>query len=329
MASLRERLAGGAVLLVDGAMGTMLFQRGLAPGQPPESLTLSRPGVLEKIAQLYLDAGADILTTNTFGASPLRLALHGLEARTEEINRAAALAARRVAGDRGRVAGSCGPCGRLLEPYGDVSRDEVFAGFRRQAGALIEAGVDCLIVETMTDLSEATLAVRAAREISADLPIFATMTFDPTPRGYFTVMGVSVAAAAAGLAEAGASAVGSNCGLGIEPMIEIARAFRAATTLPVVIQPNAGLPRTTATGDVYDESPAFFAGKADALLDVGVAVIGGCCGTTPEHIRALRAVIDGRSSQARARGIGCGDGNGLAGGCRESRPPQSEGSTCA
>jgi 5-methyltetrahydrofolate--homocysteine methyltransferase len=296
MRPLLERLAGGGILLVDGAMGTMLFQRGLAPGQPPESVTLSRPGVLEEIAQLYLDAGADILTTNTFGASPLRLALHGLDGQTEAANREAVLAARRVAGDRAYVAGSCGPCGRLLQPYGDVSPGEVSDGFRRQLSALIDAGVDGVLVETMTDLTEATLAVRAAREASPEVPVIATMTFDPTPRGYFTVMGVSVAAAAAGLAEAGAAAIGSNCGNGIEHMIEIAKAFRAATTLPIVIQPNAGLPRTSGTETVYDETPAFMAEKATALLDLGVSVIGGCCGTTPEHIRALRAMIDHRSA---------------------------------
>jgi 5-methyltetrahydrofolate--homocysteine methyltransferase len=292
MAPCRDRLEKGPVLLFDGAIGTMLFQRGLAPGQPPESVTLSRPGVLEEIASLYLDAGADAITTNTFGASPLRLALHGLDAQTEAANREAALIARRVAGDRAYVVGSCGPCGRLLEPYGDVTPGEVAEGFRRQARALIEAGVDCVLIETMTDLTEATLAVRAAREISADVPVIATMTFDPTPRGYFTVMGVSVDAAAAGLAEAGANAVGSNCGNGIEHMIEIARAFRTATSLPIVIQPNAGLPRSTGTGTVYDETPDFMAQKAATLLDLGVAVIGGCCGTTPLHIRALRAVID-------------------------------------
>ena len=296
MRPLLRRLSAGDVLLCDGAMGTMLFQRGLAPGSAPESVTLSRPEVLQEIARHYLDVGADILTTNTFGASPLRLALHKLEAETEAANREAVLAARRVAGSRAYVAGSCGPCGRLLAPYGDASPEEVLDGFRRQVGALIEAGVDCVLVETMTDLTEATLAVSAAREISPDVPVLATMTFDPTPRGYFTVMGVSVDAAAKGLADAGAAAVGSNCGNGIEHMIEIARAFRAATTLPIVIQPNAGLPRTSGTETVYDETPDFMAEKTEALLDLGVSIVGGCCGTTPEHIRALRATIDRRSS---------------------------------
>ncbi len=296
MRSLLERLSAGDVLLCDGAMGTMLLQRGLAPGSAPEAVTLARPEVLEEIARHYLDAGADILTTNTFGASPLRLALHKLDTETEAANREAVLAARRVAGSRAYVAGSCGPCGRLLAPYGDVSPEEVLDGFRRQVGALIEAGADCVLVETMTDLTEATLAVKAAREISPDVPVLATMTFDPTPRGYFTVMGVSVDAAAKGLADAGAAAVGSNCGNGIEHMIAIARAFRAATALPIVIQPNAGLPRTSGSETVYDETPDFMAEKAAALLDLGVSIVGGCCGTTPDHIRALRATIDRRSA---------------------------------
>jgi 5-methyltetrahydrofolate--homocysteine methyltransferase len=295
MRPLGERLRAGEVLVADGAIGTMLFQRGLKPGAAPESVTLERPGLLEEIARLYRDAGADILTTNTFGASPLRLALHGLDMETEVVNREAVRAARRAADGRAYVAGSCGPCGRLLEPYGDVSAAEVLDGFRRQIAALIEAGVDAVIVETMTDLTEATLAVRAARETAADLPVLATMTFDPTPRGFFTVMGVSVAAAAAGLAETGVTAVGSNCGNGTDQMIEIARAFRAATSLPLVIQPNAGLPRTDGGETVYDETPAFMAERAAALLDAGVSVIGGCCGTTPEHIRAIRAAVDGRA----------------------------------
>lgn len=271
----------------------MLFERGLPPGQPPESLALSRPEVLEEVARLYLDAGADILETDTFGGSPLKLALHGLESRTEAVNRAAVQAVRRVAEGRAYVAGSCGPSGRLLEPYGDVSHDEVSESFRRQMEALIGAGVDCVCVETMTDLIEAQLAVRAAKAVSPGTPVIATMTFDPTPRGYFTIMGTSVAAAAAGLAEAGADVIGSNCGNGIVHMVAIAREFRRASTLPLIIQANAGLPKTLAGRTVYDETPAFVAGKARELVEMGVSIIGGCCGTTPEHIRALRAMVDG------------------------------------
>jgi len=273
-------------------MGTMLFQRGLEPGRPPESITLSRPAVLEGIARLYLDAGSDILQTNTFGGSPLKLALHGLDAETEAINREAVHAVRRVAGDRAYVCASCGPSGRLLEPYGDVSAAAVYDSFRRQLAALFAAGVDGVIVETMTDLAEAKLAVRAAKDGSPGIPVLATMTFDATPRGYFTIMGVSVAAAAAGLLEAGADAVGSNCGSGIEQMVRVAREFRRHTAVPLVIQANAGLPRAVDGRTVYDETPAFFAEQARGLAELGVSVIGGCCGTTPDHIAALRVMVD-------------------------------------
>jgi 5-methyltetrahydrofolate--homocysteine methyltransferase len=289
---LAERLAAGDVLVGDGAMGTMLFQRDLAPGDPPESVTLSRPRILEEIARLYLDAGADLVETNTFGGSPLRLALHGLDAQTEAVNRDAVRAARRAVGDRAYVVGSCGPSGRLLEPYGDTSPDAMAESFRRQMAALIGAGVDAVCVETMTDLAEAEVAIRAAKAVSPTTPVLATMTFDPTPRGYHTVMGVSVEAAARGLAAAGADAVGSNCGNGIEHMVAIAREFRRHTTLPLVIQANAGLPRSAHGKTVYDETPEFMADKARELLAIGVGVIGGCCGTTPAHIAALRAMVD-------------------------------------
>ena len=293
MRPLRERLAAGPVLVGDGAMGTMLFERGLPPGEPPETVTLSRPEVLEEIARLYLEAGADLLETNTFGGSPLKLELHGLASSCEEMNREAVLAVRRVAAGRAYVVGSVGPSGRLLEPYGDTKPEVMADSFRRQAEALAAAGVDGFCVETMTDLAEAQLAVRAAKAAAPEVPVLATMTFDPTPRGYFTIMGVSVAQAAAGLAEAGADAIGSNCGNGIEHMVALAREFRAASRLPLVIQANAGLPKSVAGRTVYDESPEFLAEKARELVAIGVSVIGGCCGTTPEHIRALRAMVDG------------------------------------
>jgi 5-methyltetrahydrofolate--homocysteine methyltransferase len=289
---LLERLRAGDVLVGDGAMGTMLFERGLTPGDPPESVTLSRPEVIEEIARLYLEAGADLVETNTFGGSPLNLALHGLDGQTEAVNREAVRAARRSVETQAYVVGSCGPSGRLLEPYGDTGVAAMEASYRRQMEALIGAGVDAVCVETMTDLGEAQIAIRAAKEVSAGIPVLATMTFDPTRRGYFTIMGVSIASAAHDLAAAGADAVGSNCGNGIEHMVEIAREFRRHTTLPLVIQANAGLPRAVDGVSVYDETPAFMADKARELLDIGVSLIGGCCGTTPAHIAALRVMVD-------------------------------------
>jgi 5-methyltetrahydrofolate--homocysteine methyltransferase len=289
---LLERLRAGDVLVGDGAMGTMLFQRGLTPGDPPESVTLAHPEVIEEIARRYVEAGADLVETNTFGGSPLKLALHGLDGQIEAVNREAVRAARRSVETQAYVVGSCGPSGRLLEPYGDTGVAAMEASYRRQMEALIGAGVDAVCVETMTDLGEAQIAIRAAKEVFAGIPVLATMTFDPTPRGYFTIMGVSIASAAHDLAAAGADAVGSNCGNGIEHMVEIAREFRRHTTLPLVIQANAGLPRAVDGVSVYDETPAFMADKARELLDIGVSLIGGCCGTTPAHIAALRVMVD-------------------------------------
>ena len=292
MKPLLERLKDGDTLVGDGAIGTMLQQEGLEPGACPESVNLARPELLEQIAGRYLQAGADIIQTNTFGASPAKLASYGLEERTEEINRNAVQAVRKVVGDRAYVAGSCGPSGKILRPYGDAEPDELYAGFSCQIAALVEAGVDCLCIETMIDLGEATLAISAARAVAPETPILATMTFDETPRGFFTIMGTSPAQATAGLQEAGADVVGSNCGNGIENMIRIARELRDSTHLPLIIQSNAGLPEMQGGVPVYGETPAFMAEKARDLLAIGVSIIGGCCGTTPEHIKAIRNTVD-------------------------------------
>ncbi len=288
-----ERLRSGQVLVGDGAWGTQLMERGLRPGEPPETFNLARPEVLEEIARAYLAAGADLVTTNTFGGSPTRLAQRGLDGRTEEINRAAVAAVRHAVGGRAYVSASVGPCGHLLKPYGDADPGEIAAGFERQIRALAEAGADLLCVETMTDLAEAVLAVRAARAAAPGLPVMATMTFEKTRRGFFTIMGNPLAAVARGLTEAGADILGSNCGNGSETMVELARTLRPLTDRPIAIQPNAGLPEPRGGATVYPETPEFMAAQARALIALGVAIVGGCCGTTPGHIRALRAVADG------------------------------------
>ena len=200
---------------------------------------------------------------------------------------------REAVGEGAYVSGSCGPSGQTLKPYGDAEPEDVRESFRRQIGALVDAGIDVLTVETMIDLAEARLAIEAARSVSAGIPIMATMTFDATPRGFYTIMGNDVASAAKGLIEAGANLVGSNCGNGIEAMIEIARAFRASTDHPLLIQPNAGLPEMVDGQVTYNETPAFMAEKAKELAALGVSVIGGCCGTTPEHTRALTETLRG------------------------------------
>jgi 5-methyltetrahydrofolate--homocysteine methyltransferase len=290
-----ERLRAGEVLVGDGAWGTQLMARGLAPGDSPEAFNLERPEVLAEIARLYVDAGADLVTTNTFGASPLRLAAHDLANRTEEVNRRAVEAIRPAVQGRALMMGSVGPTGAILAPYGDIEPEVVADAFRRQLGALVEAGVDAVCIETMIDLAEAVLAVEAAREVSSTLPIIATMTFDATPRGFFTAMGSSVEAACAGLVAAGADVVGSNCGHGIEAMVEVAREFARHAAVPFAIQSNAGLPQHRGGELLYPESPELMAAHVPELLTLGVRIIGGCCGATPEHIRAIRTVVDARS----------------------------------
>ncbi len=292
MKKLLEQLKHGTVLVADGAMGTMLMERGLKPGEPPESINLRSPHILEEIAQLYLNAGADIIQTNTFGASPLRLASYLLEDKTDDINKQAVFAVRKIVGDRAYIAGSCGPTGKFLKPYGDREPAELYSSYEKQMNALVSAGVDIICVETMIDLQEAALAVKAAKAVSPSTPVIATMTFDSLLIGFHTVMGVNIEDAAKGLEAVGADIIGSNCGNGIENMIMIAREFRGYSGLPLIIQPNAGIPKLKGAKAVYSETPQFMAEKAKELVSAGVSIIGGCCGTTPAHVSAIRKVVD-------------------------------------
>lgn len=285
----RDRLKTGKTILADGAMGSMLIERGLAGGACPELFNIEKPDVIREINEAYIEAGAEIIQTNTFGASPLKLRHYCTDDKTEELNRAAVRIAKEARkGKDVYIYGSCGPSGRLLKPFGDTEPDEMHESFRRQAEALIGEGVDLLIFETMTDLNEAKIAVQAARSVSKEIPICATMTFDKTPRGFFTIMGNTIEQASKALAEAGADAVGSNCGNGIEKMVEIAVEFKKLSSLPVIIQSNAGLPVLKEGILTYNETPEFMKEKAAELLSLGVRIIGGCCGTTPAHIRAFR-----------------------------------------
>lgn len=287
-----DRLSSGEVLCGDGAWGTQLMRSRLAPGACFERVNLDRPELLAEIAERYIDAGAQLVTTNTFGGSPIALAEHGFAAHCEAVNSAAVEAVRDIAAGRALVSGSVGPTGAILSPYGDADPAEVGEGFRRQIGALVAAGADLICIETMMDLEEARLAVTSARAVSATIPVVATMTFNDTPRGFFTTMGVTVEQACAALADAGADVVGSNCGNGIDAMVALAREFAAHTALPIAIQANAGLPEDRGGELVYPESPEHMAARVSDLITAGAAIIGGCCGTGPDHIRAIRAVID-------------------------------------
>lgn len=292
MKPLMGRIQDGDVLICDGAMGTHLMAAGVEPGSCLEALNTERPELPEQVSSMYVEAGADVVMTNTLGASPTALARHGLDGQAAEINRGAVRAARNAAAGRAYVAASCGPSGKILKPYGDADPGEVAESFELQAAALAAEGVDLIVVETMTDLEEACIAVRAARKGAPGTPVAATMTFDPTPRGFFTIMGNSIEQAARDLREAGAEIVGSNCGNGLKKMILIAREFHARTDLPLLIQSNAGLPESRDGILVFPETPAFFEEKTGELLDAGVSIIGGCCGTTPDHIRAIRRAVD-------------------------------------
>ncbi len=292
MDSFLKRIGDGEVLLGDGALGTMLIQRGLRSGECPEKLSMEKPELLEEIASLYLKAGSDIISTNTFGGHPLKLEQYALHDKTEKINRAGVKAIRNTVKGKAYLAASCGPCGKLLKPYGDTDPEIISEGYEKQITALIEEGVDVIYFETMIDLAEALLGVKAAKSIAPEIPVCATMTFDVTPRGFFTVMGNTIEQAAKELETAGANVVGSNCGNGIENMVKIAREFKKHSKLPILIQSNAGLPAVK--GDIleYAETPEFMAERVKTMLDLGINIIGGCCGTTPHHITSFRKTID-------------------------------------
>jgi 5-methyltetrahydrofolate--homocysteine methyltransferase len=290
-----ERLKNGEVLVADGALGTMLFQRGLKPGECPELFNLTHPEILVEIASLYLQAGADIIQTNTFGGSPLKLSNYQLEARIKEINGIAVSIVKKVVDDKAYVSGSCGPSGEMLEPYGNIEEETMYNSFKEQISAMISVGIDLICIETMTDLQEIMLAVKAAKSVSLRTPVMATMTYDKVPKGFYTIMGVNIEKTVEGLTEAGADIIGSNCGHGIDDMIEIAKQFKTISSKPIVIQSNAGLPENKDNEIVYRESPSYFAEKTIELIEAGVSIIGGCCGTTPEHIGAIRKVVDSAS----------------------------------
>jgi 5-methyltetrahydrofolate--homocysteine methyltransferase len=299
MASLRERLGARRLLVADGAWGTRLQERGLQAGECPELWNLTRPRDVQAVAEEYLAAGSDLILTNTFGGSPLMLRRHGLAERTEELNAAGArlsLEAVQAAGGRALVAASVGPTGELPAPLGPVGEEELEEGFRRQVRALLEAGVRIVCVETMIDLTEACCAVRgarrAARELGLDVEVMATLTYGPTPGGYRTAMGVDVPRTVEGLTRAGADVLGSNCGNGIEQMLPIAAAFRALTALPLLVQANAGLPVLEGGRAVFRQGPEDMARHVPALARAGASIIGGCCGTGPAHIAALRRAVD-------------------------------------
>ncbi len=294
----RESLRAKAVLIADGAWGTEFQKLGLEAGEALERLNAERPDEVAKVASSYVEAGSDIVLTNTFGASRWKLERAGLGERAAELNRLGVEISARVAAGRALVFASVGPVGELMEPLGTRSEDEFIACFAEQIRACAEGGADALVIETQTDLGEVRAAVKAARQ-SCALPVVVSMTFEPGARGFATVMGVRPAQAAEALDAAGADIVGSNCGTGIADMIAIAAQMRPATSKPLWFKANAGVPELDRGKTVFRETPDYMASRAEELIEAGASIIGGCCGTTPEHIRRMAETADTLRDVAR------------------------------
>jgi len=286
--TLKELLGTRRLLISDGAFGTELARLGLPPGQCAEKWNADHPAEVRAVCSGYVAAGSDIILTNTFGGSPLKLAKSGLDRETHELNRAGAALAKEAAAGKALVFGSIGPTGEFMEPLGTMGEEQMVECFARQVKGLVAGGVDGFVIETFSDIAEARAVLRAIGE-NSDAPAVVSFTFAGGPGGYATMMGVRPGAFAEAFEAAGAAMVGSNCGTGIGDMIEIAKQLRTATRLPLWIKPNAGLPELVGGKTVFHETPAQMAGRLSELVAAGAAVVGGCCGTTPEHVRQLAA----------------------------------------
>ena len=281
------------VLVGDGGMGTQLFEAGLPAGACAEEWNVSHADEVRRIQRAYVEAGADFLLTNTFGGNRIALGRHGLDGQLEAFNAAAVENARAAGGPETLVFGDIGPTGALPEPVGDCSEDDFFKVFLEQAKVLCAESVDALIIETLTAVEEMRAAVRAAKQ-AGGVPVIASAAYDPTPDGatFRTMMGVSVEAMTQAALEAGADVVGANCGsVNMRDMVAIAGAIRAITPKPIMIEANAGRPEIVAGKTVHPEGPEQFAKSVGDLLKLGVRIVGGCCGTTPAHIRAVAEVV--------------------------------------
>lgn len=284
---MRNLVTDGRVHVFDGAMGTLLYGRGVFVNVCYDALNLERPELIRGIHEEYVAAGAEVLETNTFGANPVKLSSYGLDADTEELNATAVRLAREGAAGRAFVVGAIGPLGIRIEPWGPTSLDEAAAHFGRQVRGLLDGGVDGFVLETFSDLSEIQCALRAVRELS-DLPVIAQMTVGQDGS---TSYGTGAGAVARSLEALGADAVGLNCSVGPSVMLDALEEMAEASALPLSAQPNAGLPRTVGDRKIYLASPEYMGQYARRMIDVGVRFVGGCCGTTPEHVKALRDAV--------------------------------------
>jgi 5-methyltetrahydrofolate--homocysteine methyltransferase len=292
MQNLTERLTLPGVLVADGATGTMLQSAGLPRGMAPERWNLENPQAIRDLHNSYIQAGADVILTNTFGGTRFRLERDGLAGQVKDINRAAARLARETAGDKVFVFGDIGPIGALLKPLGRVTFDEARRAFEDQAAGLVEGGVHAILIETMGDINEAKAAIEGARQVS-DLPILVTMSFDTHGR---TVMGITPTQAIQELWALDLAAVGANCGRTLsETLTAILEMRQAIPTATLVAKPNAGLPHVQSGSQlVYDVTPDIMGEYAIKFSELGVKIFGGCCGSTPDHIRSIAQALKNR-----------------------------------
>lgn len=283
-----QRLASGEVLIADGATGTMLLEAGLPMGMPGEAWVLERPEVIMKLHRAYVEAGSQIILTTTFGGTRARLRAAGLDVQAAEINRRAAEIARQVAGDDLYVGGDIGPTGEMMAPLGSLTYEAAVEMFAEQAQALAAGGADCIYIETMSDLNEAKAAVEGARQ-ACDLPVFCTFSFDTHGR---TSMGISPTQAAQAMADLGVPTIGANCGHAPEEVLDILPQLRAAAPNTYLIaKPNAGVPRIIKRQVVYDADPERMAELARRYVELGASIVGACCGSSPQHIAAIREAV--------------------------------------
>lgn len=291
MKKIKERILSGEILVSDGAWGTMLHSMGLKVGDCPEKWNFDHRDSVLNIAGSYVDAGADIISTNSFGGNKFKLEYYGLGKKVVEVNKTAAEISREAAGLNVYVCGSIGSSGKILLT-GDITTDELYECFKEQGMALELGGTDALLIETMFDLEEARCAIKAAKE-NTKCEVICTMTFDGNDSiGYHTMMGTSPEAAAESLIEAGADIIGTNCGNGIENMVSITSLLRQVDKkMPILVQANAGLPVMINGSVMFPETPDHIAKWIPALIDAGANIIGGCCGTTPDHIRKIVEVV--------------------------------------
>jgi 5-methyltetrahydrofolate--homocysteine methyltransferase len=279
------------VVLLDGGMGTELIKQGFPQGKCPEFWNVEEPDLVKKIHLSYYDAGSDVVLTNSFGGSKIKLASHGLEDKCHELNYAAAQLVSDVKPEEKFAAGSMGPTGKFLKPHGEYTEEEFEEAYAVQAKALTEGGVDFLLIETQYDLKEALCALRGARK-SSNLPVFVTMTFNRNPRGYFTIMGNSVAQCVEELEAQEVPAIGTNCTLNSADMVDLLKIMRDATPLPLIAQANAGQPSLSSDGKVtYSQEVEDYVKYIPQMIKNGANIIGGCCGTDPGYIKRMAEII--------------------------------------